>query len=384
MDALWGAWGPWGLLTVPPLALLLDLWLGDPRGLPHPVCGVGRMLRRAEAMARRHADGLPEGERPAALRRAGVLAVVAVAGGVALAVWGLVSLPVLSQWLPVLSPWLGALMAVYFAWAGLALGSLLREGQRTLHAIEHGTLDEARAAVSMLVSRDTAQLDRPDLCRALAETLAENFNDGFVAPFFWLLLGGPAGLWGYKAVSTMDSMWGYRTDRWCDLGRACARLDDVLAWLPARLAAFFLWLSAPLVLTDKGRGGGRGGGTGMGPGVGRGWQGFGPMARDARSMESPNAGWPMSAAAWLHGAPMGGPTPYFGVVKHKPVLGPRPEVNEGGAKGTDGDGGAASAPASPSVWDTERLYRLLRHLRVAGLVAAGCLWGGALLLLLLA
>lgn len=369
MDALWGAWGPWGLLDVPPLALLLDLWLSDPRGLPHPVCGVGRMLRRAEAVARRHADGLPEGERSAALRRAGVLAVVAVAGGVALAVWGLVNLPVLA-------PWLGALMAVYFAWAGLALGSLLREGRRTLHAIEHGTLDEARAAVSMLVSRDTAALDRPDLRRALAETLAENFNDGFVAPFFWLLLGGPAGLWAYKAVSTMDSMWGYRTEEWRDLGRACARLDDVLAWLPARLAAFFLWLSAPLVLTDKGTDKGAGGG----PGVERGgWRGFGPMARDARSMESPNAGWPMSAAAWLHGATMGGPTPYFGVVKHKPLLGPRPDAEANGAKGSDGEGGAA-----PSAWDAGRLYRLLRHLRVAGLVAAGCLWGGALLLRLLA
>ncbi len=359
MDLLWGAWGAWGLLAVPPLALLLDLWLGDPRGLPHPVCGVGRLLRRAEATARRYADGLPEGERPAALRRAGVLAVMAVAGGVALVVWGLMRLPVLR-------PWLGALVAVYFAWAGMALGSLLREGRRTLHAIEHGTLDEARTAVSMLVSRDTAQLDRPDLRRALAETLAENFNDGFVAPLFWLLLGGPAGLWAYKAVSTMDSMWGYRTDRWRDLGRACARLDDVLAWLPARLSALFLWLSAPLVLKDGGHGG---------------WPGFAPMARDARSMESPNAGWPMSAAAWLHGASMGGPTPYFGVVKHKPVLGPRPDANAGGAAGVDASG---LTPAPATAWDAERLEGLLRHLRMAGLAAAGCLWSVALLLRLVA
>ncbi|HEU6436992.1 MAG TPA: adenosylcobinamide-phosphate synthase CbiB [Nitratidesulfovibrio sp.] len=359
MDLLWGAWGAWGLSVVPPLALLLDLWLGDPRGLPHPVCGVGRLLRRAEAMARRYADGLPEGERPAALRRAGLLAVVAVAGGVALVVWGLVRLPVLR-------PWLGVLIAVYFAWAGLALGSLLREGRRTLHAIEHGTLDEARTAVAMLVSRDTAQLDRADLRRALVETLAENFNDGFVAPLFWLLLGGPAGLWGYKTVSTMDSMWGYRTDRWRDLGRACARLDDVLAWLPARLSALFLWLSAPLVLKDGGHGG---------------WQGFGPMASDARSMESPNAGWPMSAAAWLHGAPMGGPTPYFGVVKHKPVLGPRPDANTGGAAGADACG---LTPAPATAWDAERLEGLLRHLRMAGLAAAGCLWSVALLLRLVA
>lgn len=353
MDSLWGAWGAWGLLAVPPLAVALDLWLGDPRGLPHPVCGVGRVLHWAEGMARRHADHLPEGERPAALRRAGVLAVLAVAGGTVLAVWLLCGLP-----------WLGTLAAVYFAWAGLALGSLLREGRRTLHAIEHGTTDEARTAVSMLVSRDTAGLDRQGLRRALAETLAENFNDGFVAPLFWLLLGGPATLWGYKAVSTMDSMWGYRTDRWRDLGRACARLDDVLAWLPARLAALFLWLSAPLT-------GARGG-----------WQGFGPMAHDARSMESPNAGWPMSAAAWLHGAPMGGPTPYFGVVKHKPVLGPRSWPGSGACsfRHAESAGDASSAPA----WDADRLEGLLRHLRVAGLVAAGCLWGAALLLTALA
>ncbi|MBG3878297.1 cobalamin biosynthesis protein, partial [Desulfovibrio oxamicus] len=282
------------------------------------------------------------------------------------------------------APWLGALVAVYFAWAGLALGSLLREGRRTLHAIEHGTLDEARTAVSMLVSRDTAQLDRPDLRRALAETLAENFNDGFVAPFFWLLLGGPAALWAYKAVSTMDSMWGYRTDRWRDLGRACARLDDVLAWLPARLAVFFLWLSAPLVLAGKGARGGPGGTHG-------GWQGFGPMARDARSMESPNAGWPMSAAAWLHGAPMGGPTPYFGAVKHKPVLGPRMDANGGCctvANACDTASSSASASAlacaPPPAWDAERLEGLLRHLRVAGLTAAVCLWAGTLLLRVLA
>lgn len=360
MDSLWGAWGAWGLLAVPPLAVALDLWLGDPRGLPHPVCGVGRVLHWAEGMARRRADSQPEGERPAALRRAGVFAVTVVAGGTALAVWGLGSLP-----------WLGALASVYFAWAGLALGCLLREGRRTLHAIEHGTPDEARAAVSMLVSRDTAALDRADLRRALAETLAENFNDGFVAPLFWLLLGGPAALWGYKAVSTMDSMWGYRTDRWRDLGRACARLDDVLAWLPARLAAFFLWLSRPLIGADKGPDGGRGG-----------WQGFGPMARDARSMESPNAGWPMSAVAWLHGAAMGGPTSYFGVVKHKPVLGPRSWPGSGTCsfRHAEPAGDASSAPA----WDADRLEGLLRHLRVAGLVAAGCLWGAALLLRLLA
>jgi adenosylcobinamide-phosphate synthase len=260
-----------------------DLVLGDPRNLPHPVRAIGWCYARLDALA----DRL--GRRD---RLFGALSVAAVAGGSALIVAAAAALPAV-----------GTLLAVYFAYAGLALGSLLAEGRRAARFLIAGKLEAARQAVGGLVSRDVAGLDAPELWRALAESVAENANDGFVAPFFWLAVTGPAGLWAYKAVSTADSMWGYRTPRHEALGWFGARADDVLAWLPARLTAAALWLAARLM--------GRGKGVRLGD-----------VARDAAKSASPNAGWPMAAAAWLCGAGMGGPTRYHGALVEKPRLGP--------------------------------------------------------------
>ncbi len=261
----------------------LDLLLGDPRHLPHPVRAIGWCYARLDALA----DRL--GRRG---RLFGALSVAAVAGGSALAVATACALPTV-----------GTLLAVYFAYAGLALGSLLAEGRRAARFLIAGDLEAARAVVGGLVSRDVAGLDAPELWRALAESVAENANDGFVAPFFWLAVTGPAGLWAYKAVSTADSMWGYRTPRHERLGWFGARADDVLAWLPARLTVAALWLAARLM------------------GAGRGVR-LGDIARDAAKSASPNAGWPMAAAAWLCGGSMGGPTRYHGALVDKPRLGP--------------------------------------------------------------
>ena len=142
----------------------------------------------------------------------------------------------------------GTLCALYLAWAGLALGGLIREGKKALALIAAAQdapdkLPEARHAVAMLVSRDVHGMDVPDLYRSLAESLSENLNDAFVAPFFWLCAGGPIALWLYKSVSTMDSMWGYTNERFLYLGRASARLDDVLAYLPARLCVCIMLLA---------------------------------------------------------------------------------------------------------------------------------------------
>jgi adenosylcobinamide-phosphate synthase len=260
-----------------------DLVLGDPRNLPHPVRAIGWCYARLDALA----DRL--GRRD---RLFGALSVAAVAGGSALIVAAAAALPAV-----------GTLLAVYFAYAGLALGSLLAEGRRAARFLIAGELEAARQAVGGLVSRDVAGLDAPELWRALAESVAENANDGFVAPFFWLAVTGPAGLWAYKAVSTADSMWGYRTPRHEALGWFGARADDVLAWLPARLTAAALWLAARLM--------GRGKGVRLGD-----------VARDAAKSASPNAGWPMAAAAWLCGAGMGGPTRYHGALVEKPRQGP--------------------------------------------------------------
>jgi len=198
-------------------------------------------------------------------------------------------------------PLVGELLALYLGYAGLAWGCLLRETSAVLALLERGNLPAARAHLAGLVSRDTDDMDQEEAYRALGETLAENFNDGFVAPFFWLALFGPAALWVYKAVSTADSMWGYRIERFEKVGKAGARLDDALAWIPARLAALCIWLAGWLMLRPSS---------------------WGRVVREARTMDSPNAGWPMSAAAHAARVSMGGPTRYFGAVKDKPRLGP--------------------------------------------------------------
>ena len=220
----YSVWECWWLA---PLALIFDLWLGDP-DLPwrHPVCAVGKLLDWLEAPARRfmRKNG-PDAERQRG-RFAGGVALAVLVGLTGVAAWGLVSLPVL-----------GPLLALYLAWAGLALGSLLRTGQEVLRRVEHYDEPQAREALSWLVSRDTSSMDRPLMRKTLADTLSENLTDAFMAPFFWLLVGGPVAMWCYKAVSTTDSMWGYVTEKWRWLGWAGARGDDALAYLPARLSA---------------------------------------------------------------------------------------------------------------------------------------------------
>lgn len=307
------------LLWLPLAAFILDILLGDPRFLPHPVRLIGLGL-----------DALrPRVLGAARQRLAGALGLGAVLAAAGFGVWLLVHAPGL----------LGTVFALYFAYAGLAFGCLLREGAAAARAIESGSLDEARRAVGLLVSRDVSALERPALYKTLAESLSENFNDAFVAPFFWLCLGGPVLLWFYKAASTADSMWGYRHEPWTRAGWAAARLDDVLAFVPARLSMLFLWLGA----ADKAL-----------------WPGLALVVRDARRMESPNAGWSMSAAAWLHGAGMGGSAVYAGAVKDKPLLGPA---------GTS--------------WDYEKIGALLTHLRRSGLVCALALWAFSLIIHLL-
>jgi Cobalamin biosynthesis protein CobD/CbiB len=220
----YSVWECWWLA---PLALIFDLWLGDP-DLPwrHPVCVVGKLLDWLEAPARRvmRKNG-PDAERQRG-RFAGGVALAVLVGLTGVAAWGLVSLPVL-----------GPLLALYLAWAGLALGSLLRTGQEVLRRVEHYDEPQAREALSWLVSRDTSSMDRLLMRKTLADTLSENLTDAFMAPFFWLLVGGPVAMWCYKAVSTTDSMWGYVTEKWRWLGWAGARGDDALAYLPARLSA---------------------------------------------------------------------------------------------------------------------------------------------------
>jgi adenosylcobinamide-phosphate synthase len=272
------------LFSVPFLAFILDLLFGDPRRLPHPVRFIGGLLDWLEPKARAWR---------LAPRVSGALCVAGVAAASYAAVHFLSELK-----------FIGMALLLYFAYAGLALGELIDCARDALDLIEEdGRLEEAREAVGMLVSRNTDSMDADQLRRTLAETVSENFCDAFVAPMFYLVLGGPALMWAYKAVSTMDSMWGYKTEEYREFGWAAARADDLLAYIPARLSALLLLgVGALLKLNVK-----------------EAWARF---RTDAAKMESPNAGWPMAACAWLVQGSMGGPAVYFGEVKLKPELGP--------------------------------------------------------------
>ena len=319
---------------VPLLALFLDARFADPRQIPHPVRCIGAAYRVLEKLAR--ASGHE--------RIMGVACVLVVGGCAWFLARSLAGLP-----------YAGVFFALCLSFAGLAMGTLLREVETALAAVESGELEQARVAVGMLVSRDTVNLERNELCRALAESVSENFNDALVAPFFWLLLGGPGGLWAYKAVSTADSMWGYTTLKWRDLGWAGARLDDVLGWVPARLSAFFLLIGSYAVRC---------------PGVFPGWA---VIAKQAKAMKSPNSGWPMAMAAWLHDARMGGPTAYFGELAHKPLLGPDGMRN--GTRNFERDGEEISNAAAAGIWTPEGIRLLMRHIRISGLIGGCLLWG---------
>ncbi|MGE4311066.1 CobD/CbiB family cobalamin biosynthesis protein [Desulfovibrio sp.] len=372
----WSVWECWWLA---PVALVLDLWLGDP-ALPwrHPVCLVGKALDWLERPARRFMLAAGATHERCRGRLSGALALLALVACSGFAVWAVVSLPLV-----------GLLAAVYLAWAGLAMGSLLQTGELVLERVEQAPEAEAREALSWLVSRDTSAMDRPLMRKTLADTLSENLTDAFTAPFFWLLVGGPVALWCYKAVSTTDSMWGYKTEKWRWLGWAGARADDGLAFVPARLAAlsaalvhalFLLRQRLEAVCCDGGRDSAREGGCDAAREGGRGgdgpwfryfpggwpgrWPGLAVVARQASGMPSPNSGWPMTACAWLCGARMAGPSVYFGELVDKPWLGPPPD------KGLPG--------ASSAVWDAPRLLILCDLLRQSALYGGLALWALAL------
>lgn len=273
----------WTLFSLPVLAFVIDLLLGDPRFLPHPVRWIGSWLNWLEPRAR----GLKM-----SLRASGTLCVAATAGLCFAIVHGLTEVKLA-----------GMLFMVYFAYAGLALGELLDCAKDVVEMLEEGALEEAREALGELVSRSTTHMGEGEMRRTLAETVSENLCDGFVAPLFYLVLGGPALMWAYKAVSTMDSMWGYKTEEYREFGWAAARADDVLAYLPARLTGWLLIGAGALMKLN--------------------WREAKEKFRtDAVKMESPNAGWPMAACAWLMQGTMGGPAVYFGTAKNKPHLGP--------------------------------------------------------------
>ena len=268
-------------------AFVLDLLIADPRGWPHPVVWIGRLISSGETLLREQIRDEYWG---------GLLLVLLVLG-----ITGLSALLALTL-AGAVAGWLQLLLSLWLAASCLALRGLHLESQPVIEALQRGELDDARQALAMIVGRDTAQLDAAGILRATVETLAENASDAVIAPLFYLCLGGPVAGLLYKATNTLDSMIGYKNQRYLHFGRVAAKLDDLLNWIPARLTAGLLVAAAWLTGLD-------------GPGA---WR---MMRRDAKQHLSPNAGWPEAAAAGALGLQLGGGASYFGEYVEKATFG---------------------------------------------------------------
>ena len=272
-----------------------DLAFGDPRWLPHPVVAMGRAITWAEGRLR-HA--FPQTS--AGTRAAGLVLAVALPLACGLLTWGILHLCGMVH---------SGLRFVVEAWASyqiLATCELRRqsldETMKVYDALESGDLAASRHAVSMIVGRDTDRLDDAAVTRAAVETVAENASDGVIAPLFYLMIGGaPLGM-AYKAVNTLDSMVGYKNERYIDFGCASARLDDAANWIPSRLSALLMIAVCPIVGLDA-------------RGAARIWR------RDRRRHASPNAAQTESACAGALGLRLAGPAVYFGKLIEKPTIG---------------------------------------------------------------
>lgn len=262
------------------LAWALDCLLGDPAWLPHPVVAFGKVIAWGE---RRLNQGRHRVLKGAMLAWGLVLAIVALA-------WGLLWEADRLHWS------LGLLLRTLLIFYCLAGTTLRREVAGVFEAVER-SLEDGRRQVARIVGRDTASLSAQEIRTAALETLAENQSDGVVAPLFWLALGGVPAMLAYKMVNTLDSMIGYRTDRYRDFGRVAARTDDVANYLPARLTAF-------LMVAASGR-----------LSLLRFVRRYGPCHA------SPNSGWPEAALAGILDCRFGGPHHYFGELFDKPYIG---------------------------------------------------------------
>jgi adenosylcobinamide-phosphate synthase len=258
-------------------AVLLDLWLGEPRRF-HPLAGFGRLAQGIEEAL----IGSPDEHQ----RLRGVLAV-------ALAVLPWV---VLSAVL-VLIPGLELVVSVLLLYLAIGGSSLAQHGRTVAAALASGDIALARERVGRMVSRDSDDLDEAGVSRAAVESVLENGNDALFGAIFWFLLLGAPGVVLFRLSNTLDAMWGYRTERYHAFGWAAARLDDLLGWLPARLTALSYLLVGDAV---------------------RGWRCW---QSQGNRTESPNAGVVMAGGAGALGLQLGGPTAYHGELLEKPLLG---------------------------------------------------------------
>ena len=271
------------VFTITPLLLgwLLDLVLGDPAWLPHPVVGFGKMIAFGEHHLNNGRNRKVKGALMAIIYIIGVFVVA----------WFLRNM--LSSHLSPLATHLFDTVVIFYCLAGT---TLIREVRQVFLAVDR-SLDEGRKQVARIVGRDTSELSAQEVRTAALETLAENLSDGVIAPLFWFAILGVPGMLAYKMVNTLDSMIGYKTDRYRDFGCWAAHIDDIANYIPARLTALLMMVAAgkPHLTVFV-------------------W-------RNGRNHASPNSGYPEAALAGILNCRFGGPHYYFGQLFDKPFIG---------------------------------------------------------------
>ncbi len=309
-----------------PVAFIIDALLGDPRWLPHPVRIIGALAGRVERTFNRPHS------RKAYLIAIGFVASLAVIGMTFCISFILVK----AAYLYLGRLW-GNVFEALLAYTTISARSLVVAAKDVLEPLSSKDLPTARAKLAMIVGRDTEELDESQVVRGTVETVAENTSDGIIAPLFYLAIGGAPLAMAYKAVNTLDSMFGYKNERFLYFGRAAARLDDVANFIPARLSALFTVMASFLLNAAVG---------------GYSWSSsVKAVIHDGGNHPSPNSGYPEAAAAGALGVRLGGENSYFGVKSIKPFI------------------GKASRPLEP-----ERISEAVRLMYATAIIGVMTLW----------
>ncbi len=283
-------------------AYIADLIFGDPEWFPHPVRGMGKLINLLDRLLRGRnvplafpaknqsfSDGIE--------RTKGVIAASVVVGISTYCAYLLI------EFSTRLNPLLGSLVWVYLGYASLATKDLLAKAKAIYREIEKGCIVRARRQLSKIVGRDTENLSEERIITATIESIAENTNDGIIAPLFYLILGGPVSAIAYKSINTLDSMIGRQDEKYLHFGWFSAKLDDIANYVPARISGFLISISSLIV-----------GGRGF-------RESFRTMLRDGRKHLSPNSGVSEAAMAGGLGVRLGGMLSYQGKVSTKPYIG---------------------------------------------------------------
>ena len=290
---------PYALLM---LAFTLDLCIGDPVWFPHPVRIMGKAITKIEELLRKYLAKHRAQNTEIKEKRTGTVLVIIIASST-YSLFYVLNSALLNYHFPLFISCFSLLVIVFLTAATLAAKGLIDSAQSIIKAVMDKNLKGARIRLSHIVGRDTDTLDEKGILKATIESLAENASDGIIAPLFYFAIGGLPLAITYKAINTMDSMVGYKNDKYKNFGWAAAKLDDIANYIPARITGMLISISStivslPLFICS-----------------------LKTMFRDGRKHPSPNSGVPEAAMAGALGVRLGGPSSYWGIVVEKPYIG---------------------------------------------------------------